>query len=136
MQIINHEQQAREDWRPGVSTRMRVSALTGSANLTIFEQWAKPGLGAPPHRHAVEEVITVLDGQAEISLNGESSVLKAGQSVVIPAGGLHGFRNSGDKVLHIQFTLAAPTFEAVYGNSGTRTQRWAPAGDQQAPARD
>jgi quercetin dioxygenase-like cupin family protein len=126
MQIIDHEQQSHEDWRPGVSTRMRVSALTGASNLTIFEQWAKPGHGAPPHRHTVEEVITVIDGHADITLNGESATLTAGQSVVVPAGSLHSFRNSGEGSLHIQFTLAAGVFEAVYGDSGRLSQRWVP----------
>lgn len=39
MRVVNHEGQSREQWRPGVTTRMRVSALTGSAQLCVFEQW-------------------------------------------------------------------------------------------------
>jgi hypothetical protein len=54
MRIIDHVEQEREQWRPGVLTRMRVSAVTGAAQLCIFEQWCDPGCGAPTHLHAVE----------------------------------------------------------------------------------
>jgi mannose-6-phosphate isomerase-like protein (cupin superfamily) len=45
---------------------MRASALTGSVQLCVFEQWCEPDCGAPTHLHAVEEVLTVLAGQAEV----------------------------------------------------------------------
>ena len=60
MNFIRHQDHATELWRPGVVTRMRVSALTGAKALTIFEQWCEPGLGAPIHWHPVEEVLTGL----------------------------------------------------------------------------
>src|SRR5262245_2758604 len=66
IRILDQEQQSKEEWRAGVTTRMQISAVTGSAQLCIFQQWCEPGLGAPTHLHAVEEVLTVLEGQAEI----------------------------------------------------------------------
>ncbi len=54
-----------EHWRPGVETRMLVSASNGAAQLCIFEQWIAPGTGAPTHFHPVEEVLTVREGEAE-----------------------------------------------------------------------
>jgi hypothetical protein len=71
MRIIDHERQAREEWRPGVTTRMQVSAVTGSVQLCVFQQWCAPGKGAPTHLHAVEEILTVLDGEAEFWLEDE-----------------------------------------------------------------
>jgi quercetin dioxygenase-like cupin family protein len=124
--IIDPQSQAREEWRPGVRTRMRVSALTGSAQLCIFEQWCDPGCGAPTHLHAVEEVLTVLDGEAEVWLGDETAVLKAGQSVVIPAGRKHGFRNTGPSTLHVQAILAAPMFEAAFDDARETPRRWLP----------
>ena len=72
-----------DEWRPGVMTRMRVSAVAGSTQLCIFEQWCDPGCGAPTHLHAVEEVLTVLDGQAEAWLGEERSPMTAGQSLFL-----------------------------------------------------
>ena len=39
MKLIDHNTQAKDDWRAGVTTRMRVSAQTGSMQLCIFDQW-------------------------------------------------------------------------------------------------
>jgi mannose-6-phosphate isomerase-like protein (cupin superfamily) len=126
MQITDYARQEREQWRPGVLTRMRVSALTGSAQLCVFEQWCDPGCGAPTHLHAVEEVLTVLAGCAEIWVGEERATVTAGQSVIIPAGHRHGFRNNGKAVLHVEATLAAPMFEAAFEDLRETGRRWLP----------
>jgi quercetin dioxygenase-like cupin family protein len=129
MRIVDHERQQREEWRAGVLTRMQVSAVTGSAQLCVFQQWCDPGKGAPTHLHAVEEVLTVLDGQAEIWIEDERATLTAGQSAIVPAGRKHGFRNTGDATLHVQATLAAPIFEASFDDSReVVSRRWVPEG--------
>ncbi len=127
MRILDHEAQATEEWRPGVVTRMRVSAVTGSVQLCVFEQWCEPGKGAPTHLHAVEEVLAVMQGQAEIWVEDERAVLSAGQSVVVPAGRRHGFRNTGEQTLHVMATLAASIFEASFDDRQEISRRWVPA---------
>ena len=116
-----------EHWRPGVETRMVVSAVNGAAQLCIFEQWIAIGTGAPTHSHPVEEVLTVRDGEAEMWIGDERAVVSAGQSLVVPAGRLHGFRNSGTSVLHIHAVLASPVFEATMEGAAEVTRRWAGA---------
>jgi quercetin dioxygenase-like cupin family protein len=125
--VVDHERQASEEWRAGVTTRMRVSALTGSVQLCIFEQWCEPGRGAPTHLHAVEEVLTGLAGQAEVWVGDERATLTAGQSMLVPAGRKHGFRNTGNTTLHVQATLAAPIFEASFEDRNELSRRWVPA---------
>ena len=127
MHILDHNSQETTEWRPGVRTRMRVSALTGSVQLTQFEQWCDPDKGAPTHLHAVEEILTVLTGQAEVWVEGECQAFTAGQSVVVPAGRKHGFRNTGSSTLHVLATLAAPIFEASFDDSNEISRRWVPA---------
>ena len=126
MRIIDHAAQPREDWRPGVVTRMHVSALTGAVQLSLFEQWCEPGRGAPTHLHAVEEILTVLDGEADMWIGAEHFALKSGQSLVVPAGRKHGFRNTGAGTLHVQATLAAPIFEASFDDKTEVSRRWLP----------
>jgi mannose-6-phosphate isomerase-like protein (cupin superfamily) len=126
MQIIDHGQQVSEEWRAGVRTRMRVSAVTGAAQLCLFEQWCEPETGAPTHQHAVEEVLTILAGEAEIWVGEDRAALSAGQSVIVPAGRRHGFRNTGEQVLHVLATLAAPIFEASFDDRQEITRRWMP----------
>jgi mannose-6-phosphate isomerase-like protein (cupin superfamily) len=116
-----------EQWRPGVETRMPASAISGATQLCIFEQWVAPGAGAPTHWHPVEEVLTVREGEAEMWIDEEGAVLTSGQSLIVPAGRKHGFRNSGTATLHIHEVLASPVFEAMMEGAAEMTRRWDPA---------
>jgi mannose-6-phosphate isomerase-like protein (cupin superfamily) len=126
MRVIDFPNQPDEEWRAGVMTRMRVSAINGGTQLCIFEQWCTPERGAPTHVHAVEEVLTVLAGQADIWVEDEHMPVLPGQSVVIPAGRRHGFKNIGTSTLHVQATLAAPIFEATFEDQDVTRRRWVP----------
>ena len=125
MQVIDPRDMPPEQWRAGVETRMRVSAVNGATQLCIFEQWIAPGNGAPTHSHPVEEVLTVLAGEAEMWLEDLRAIVTAGQSLIVPAGRHHGFRNSGNVTLHIHAVLAAPVFEAMPEGETEMVRRWA-----------
>jgi mannose-6-phosphate isomerase-like protein (cupin superfamily) len=88
-------------WRPGVETRLHASAGRGAAALCVIEQWCAPGAGAPTHTHfEVEEVIAVVEGVAEVWVDGVTERVETGGSVVLPARSWHGFRNAGERELH------------------------------------
>ena len=126
MSPIAHGSQAKEEWRAGVVTQMRVSELTGSRELCIFEQWCAPGMGAPTHTHRVEEVLSVISGKVEIQLGDQIATLTRNESIVVQAGLVHGFRNIGQDELHLQAILASGYFEAYPSPEGERTVRWRP----------
>ncbi|HZR86396.1 MAG TPA: cupin domain-containing protein [Bradyrhizobium sp.] len=126
MTLIDPATRSLEHWREGVTTRMLVSAETGAVQLCVFEQWIAPGAGAPTHFHPVEEILTVLAGEAEIWIEDQRYSVKAGQSALVPAGKRHGFRNSGSSELHVHAVLAAPVFEAMPDGATEMTRRWAP----------
>jgi len=125
MPIIDHASEPVAQWRPGVMTRMLVSALNGSTTLCLFEQFCDPGTGAPTHTHSVEEILTVVAGSAEIWCDEARARLGAGQSMVVQAGVRHGFTNFGQTTLHVRATLAAPIFEAWFEGQADPTRRWA-----------
>ena len=127
MQVIDLNRQPRDEWRQGVLTRMQTSAVNGAGQLCIFEQWCEVGHGAPTHLHAVEEVLHVLDGQAEVWIGDARATLTGGQLVIVPAGRKHGFSNTGTSTLHIRSTLASPVFEAAYDDKRETPRRWLPA---------
>jgi quercetin dioxygenase-like cupin family protein len=121
---VDHRDMPLERWRPGVETRMLVSASNGASQLCIFEQWIAPQTGAPTHAHSFEEVLTVLEGEPEMWLDEQRTVVSAGQSFVVPAGRKHGFRNAGTTTLHIHAVLASPVFEATFEGSSETVRRW------------
>jgi mannose-6-phosphate isomerase-like protein (cupin superfamily) len=124
MQVIDPRDTPPEQWRPGVETRMRVSAASGATQLCIFEQRIAPGNGAPTHSHPVEEVLTVMSGEAEMWLDDLRAIVSAGQSLIVPAGRHHGFRNSGTVTLHVHAVLASPVFEAMPEGAAEMVRRW------------
>jgi len=126
MRVIDLNREPREEWRPGVLTKMRTSAANGAGQICMFEQWCEIGHGAPTHLHAVEEVLHVLDGRAEVWIGDDRATLTTGQLVIVAAGRKHGFSNTGTGVLHIQSTLAAPVFEAAYDDKRETQRRWLP----------
>ena len=124
MSPIIHGTQTKEEWRAGVVTRMRVSELTGSKALCIFEQWCAPGTGAPMHTHKVEEVLSVISGKVEVRLADKIATLTQNESVIVPAGLEHGFRNVGQGELHMQAILASGCFEAIPSPGTQAVVRW------------
>jgi quercetin dioxygenase-like cupin family protein len=124
MMVVDVRDMPPEQWRLGVETRMLVSAGNGAAQLCIFEQWIAPGAGAPTHTHPVEEVLTVREGEAEMWMDEQRLIVSSGQSLIVPAGRKHGFRNSGATTLHIHAVLASPIFEAMLEGETKMTRRW------------
>jgi mannose-6-phosphate isomerase-like protein (cupin superfamily) len=126
MNRIAHQDQSMEAWRPGVESRMLISAQNGATALCLFEQWVAPGNGAPTHRHPVEEVLMVREGEADMWIEDDHVTVTSGQSLIIPAGRRHGFRNSGQGTLHVQAVLASPIFEAIPDGATETVRRWVP----------
>jgi quercetin dioxygenase-like cupin family protein len=126
MTLIDPAARALEHWREGVVTRMLVSAENGAAQLCVFEQWIAPGAGAPTHSHPVEEVLTVLAGEAEFWIGHRRTAARPGHLLIVPAGQSHGFRNSGNETLHIHAMLASAVFEALPEGATEVTRRWVP----------
>jgi quercetin dioxygenase-like cupin family protein len=55
-----------------------------------------PGMVAPKHKHAGEEIIYVLEGALEYQIDGQPPVtLKAGDVLFIPAEAIHSAKNVG-----------------------------------------
>lgn len=110
-------------WRPGVDTRMRISEINGARELCVFDQRVAPGAGAPIHTHTVEEVLSVQAGIVEIIVGPTRQIASPGDVALIPAGVPHGFVNVGDTELVVTAILAAPIFEATFGENQF-ARRW------------
>jgi quercetin dioxygenase-like cupin family protein len=70
--------------------------------VTRIEMWVEPGGGVPAHVHpSIEESFTVVDGTAEL-LGGRSwRAAGTGETVVVPPGTRHAYRNRADQVAHL-----------------------------------
>ena len=66
-----------------------------------IETWVDPGGGVTPHIHpAMEERFHVKAGNPSFLAGRKWSTVGAGDTVVVPAGVRHAYRNRGDEVAH------------------------------------
>jgi mannose-6-phosphate isomerase-like protein (cupin superfamily) len=60
----------------------------------VIDMHVPPGGGPPPHRHDFEETFVLLEGEMEVTFRGEKSVVRAGDTINIPANAPHQFHNT------------------------------------------
>jgi quercetin dioxygenase-like cupin family protein len=74
--------------------------LTGedtAGRYCLIDMLVPPSGGPPPHRHDFEEMFTILEGEIEVTFRGAKSVVRAGETVNIPANAPHAFRNRSER---------------------------------------
>jgi len=71
-----------------------LSGADTDGRYCLIDMLVPPGGGPPPHRHDFEESFTILEGEIEAIFRGEKSIVRAGQTVHIPANAPHSFTNA------------------------------------------
>jgi quercetin dioxygenase-like cupin family protein len=92
-----------DDHRPDTTWRVVVDpGMDGrEAGLAVLMERCAAGDRIPLHRHDVDEVVIVIEGDGEYHLAGEIQHVAAGDVVFIAAGTVHGTTNPGPDVLHL-----------------------------------
>ncbi|GAB6879950.1 cupin domain-containing protein [Halorubrum gandharaense] len=85
----------------GAADGMRKGVLLdetdGAPNFAIRRFELDPGAEVPRHTNAVEHEQYVLQGEYTVGIGEEEHVVAAGDSLLIPAGVEHWYRNDGDE---------------------------------------
>lgn len=87
---------------PGLTVSGLASPRRGAAETCVWRIQLAPGAPAVPHSCTREEVFVATAGRAEVTLDGVTSELCAGDALIVPSG--------------VRFALGNPTgepFEAV-----------------------
>jgi quercetin dioxygenase-like cupin family protein len=92
---------------PGLRKGVLVSGADGAPNLALRRFTLAPGAEVPKHTNAVEHEQYVLAGEYVVGLGDEERRVSAGDSLLIPAGTVHWYRNDGDETG--AFLCAVPT---------------------------
>jgi mannose-6-phosphate isomerase-like protein (cupin superfamily) len=66
---------------------------------SIYRSIVVAGSGPVPHTHPYDEIFVIEAGQARFDVAGQSIDAVAGDIVIVPAGEVHGFQNTGTGVL-------------------------------------
>ena len=67
-----------------------------SKPFEVHIQEGNEGGGPPPHHHPWDEAFFVLEGEVEISIEGNARTMGAGSYVHIPAGTVHAYTNKSE----------------------------------------
>jgi quercetin dioxygenase-like cupin family protein len=117
MTIVRKGDKPEASWRPGKRGILHAAASVGATEkLIVNESWNDPGVGAPTHTHpdGLEEIIMVLGGTAEFWVDGEHSILEAGDSIVLRPYTHHGFKNVGEDSLHVLAVFSSPIAPTIF----------------------
>jgi len=74
--------------------------LTGkdtAGRFCLIDMHVPPNGGPPPHRHDFEETFTVLEGELQAIFRGTKRVVRAGETIHIPANAPHQFHNASSQ---------------------------------------
>ena len=80
----------------------------------LIDMHVPPGGGPPPHRHDFEETFTVLDGEIVATFRGETTTVRAGETLDIPANAPHSFTNRSDRPARLLCTCVPAGQEAFF----------------------
>lgn len=90
------------------------SAATDNQDSSVVYFEIEPGHYLGTHTDSAEEIVLILSGTVEASLDGITGRLGKGQAMLIPAMVPHGIRNVGNKTARCVGFFAAATVESTF----------------------
>ena len=93
MPILNKSDIQKDVLAPGVDRWAIVDGTQGAESLSVGDLTLAAGSTAATHIHPKEEAIVILEGELDAVLGDEVITVRAGQTVLAPAGVKHGFIN-------------------------------------------
>lgn len=100
-----------DDWRP--DSRFALVA-DPDADVAVIAEKIAPGDAIPLHVHRIDEVIMYLSGEANVKVGDDSYDVAGGDLVFIPAGQVHGTRNTGTGVVEIRAFFPSAKLDITY----------------------
>ena len=74
---------------------------TGTKSTAVVYFEIEPGHRLGTHTDSAEEILLILEGEAEVSLGDEQGRLSAGEMALVPAMEPHGLRNVGEETVRV-----------------------------------
>jgi mannose-6-phosphate isomerase-like protein (cupin superfamily) len=97
-----------------------LSGKDTAGRFCLIDMYIPPGGGPPSHRHDFEESFLLLEGEIEATFRGVRSVVKAGETLHIPANSPHQFRNQSKSPVRLLCICAPAGQEEFFAEVGVR----------------
>ena len=96
-----------------------LSGTDTAGRFTLIDMHVPPGGGPPPHRHDFEETFILLDGELQATFRGEKRIVRAGETIHIPANAAHQFHNASSKPVRMLCICSPAGQEEFFKEMGT-----------------
>lgn len=97
------------DAADGISKGVLIGPEDGASNLAIRRFVFEADSAVPKHTNEIEHEQYVLEGEYIVGIGEDEYTVSAGDSIHIPAGTVHWYRNESDST--VAFICAVPTGE-------------------------
>ena len=114
MLSINLAEVLLQDYVPGLRAAFPLHSNLGTASTATLLFELEPGAALPVHRDSAEELLLVLEGEAEATVGDEVGRLASGEVAVVPAMEPHGVRNIGETTLRVLGFFSSSTLIATF----------------------
>jgi len=85
----------------GDTYTITVTGEQTNGRFCVIDMHIPPGGGPPPHRHDFEEAFILLEGEMQATVRGEKLLVRAGDTLNIPANAPHQFHNASTRPVRL-----------------------------------
>jgi quercetin dioxygenase-like cupin family protein len=103
----------------GDTYTITVTGAETAGKFCVIDMHIPPGGGPPSHRHDFEETFILLEGEMEATFRGQKSVVKAGDTINIPANAPHRFHNTSPNATRLLCICSPAGQEDFFKEVGT-----------------
>lgn len=104
----------------GDTYTITVSGDQTAGRFCVIDMHIPAGGGPGPHRHDFEETFIVLEGEMEATFRGNKSIVKAGDTINVPANAPHQFHNASSGAVRLLCVCSPSGQEEFFLEVGTR----------------
>jgi quercetin dioxygenase-like cupin family protein len=99
---------------PGLRVSFPFHSATGTASTATVLFELDPGAELPVHTDSAEELLVVVQGQAEARVGDDVGRIERHQVALVPPMAPHGLRNVGEDVLRVFGTFSSSTVVSTF----------------------
>lgn len=110
---------------PGIIHQTVAGVTQGAKNMEVWMQTAEPNTETPMHYHDCEEIVIVLKGSGNATVDGKTTAFGPDTTIIIPPEVDHQIANTGSEPMSIIAVLSKVSPTTYYLDGRVMSLPWA-----------